>query len=201
MDEHLTIKTQPATEPVTKTEAKLALRIDASYDTEDNLLDSFITTARQTLEKWTNRTFVDTTYIYYLDYNPSNLRGRVIELPRAPLSSVTSVKYLDSNGDEQTVAETVYQADTASEPGRIYLKYNQSWPTSRDIQKQYYIEYVGGYGNAAAVATKAEWAKMIIKWLVGHYWINRESTSTLTIKDLPDGLQSMIWTHGVKVFA
>ena len=200
MDQHLTIKTQPAVEPVSKAEVKLALRIDSTYSTEDDLLDSYIATARQTLEIWTNRTFIFTTYIYYLDYNPGGRDSGVIYLPNAPLSTVTSVKYLDSAGSEQTVAGTVYQADTAATPGRIYLKYGQSWPTSRDIQKQYYIEYVSGRADAAAVAAADEWVKMIIKWMVGHFWINREATSTLTLKDLPYGLQALVWTNKVAIF-
>jgi hypothetical protein len=47
----------------------------------------------------------------------------------APLQSVTTVKYYDASGVLQTLASTVYQVDTVSQPGRIVLAPTQIWPT------------------------------------------------------------------------
>jgi hypothetical protein len=52
----------------------------------------------------------------------------LLDLPVAPVISVTSVKYLDTDGVEQTLASSVYElVNTGLEP-QIRLKINQTFP-------------------------------------------------------------------------
>ena len=44
-----------------------------------------------------------------------------IELMRAPLISVGSVKWYDDAGTATTVSSSTYHADTYAEPGRVVL--------------------------------------------------------------------------------
>src|SRR6185295_4859943 len=52
-----------------------------------------------------------------------------IEIPWPPLQSVTSIKYLDANGQEQTLPPADYTVDTISEPGLVIPA--TAWPGSK----------------------------------------------------------------------
>lgn len=119
----LTIKTEPAKEPVTTAEAKLHLRVDLSDD--DALIDTLIITARRMVESECLHALITQTWEYFIEEFPE---GEEIELPWPPLQSVTSVKYKDYDGDTNTLSTDVYFVDTDSTPGRIILKPGQSWP-------------------------------------------------------------------------
>lgn len=168
----LTQSTAPTEEPITLVEAKLHLRVSL-YD-DDNLITGLIKAARAYAETVTRRQFVNATYQYKLDAWPNG----DIRLPRPPLSSVTSITYVDVNGDVQTAGSSLYDVDTDTEPGRISLAYDQIWPTARDQNNTILITYVAGYGAASAVP---ESLKQAIKLLVGHWYENREGVITGTI--------------------
>lgn len=94
--------------------------------TEDALLNRLITTARLEIERQKNVAFIEQTWLLTLNNFP---RGK-LSLPKWPLSSVTSLKYYDSAGVEQTVATSVYGSSIrGGGPGHLFLKSNQSWPT------------------------------------------------------------------------
>lgn len=98
-----------------------------SDTTEDTLLSSFISAAREYAEDYTKHAFAPQTIDYYLQDWPST---DCIEWPFGPLTSVTSVKYKNSSGVESTLTEnTNYIVDANSFPGIIFLPYNSSWPT------------------------------------------------------------------------
>ena len=63
----------------------------------------------------------------------------------SPVQSVTSVKYLDTDGAEQTLSDTVYDVDAVQEPGLITLGYNQNWPSVRNERGSVRVVFVAGY--------------------------------------------------------
>ncbi len=138
----LTLVTAPTAEPVSLTEAKAHLRVDIS--TDDTLIEALIMAAREYCEGFQRRAYVTQTRELILDRFPST--GATIELPMAPLRSVSSIKYTDKDGVETTWAASNYIADTKSEPGRVSLGYGKSWPstTLRPINGVS-IRYVVGY--------------------------------------------------------
>jgi len=165
----------PATEPVTLTEAKAHLRVDGSAD--DTLITALIVAARQAAEQITGRALITQTWDLMLDaFEPT------IELPMPALQSVTSVKYLDSNGAEQTLASGNYKVDAVSEPGRIIPAYGLDWPATRDEINSVTVRFVAGYGAAAAVPQPIkQW--MLLK--IGELYENREGTQTGTVTAMP----------------
>lgn len=138
----LTLVTGPVLEPLTLDEAKEHLRI--TIDDMDGYINSLIGDVRQEIENMTSRAFITQTWDYFVDCFPGG--GGAIEIPRPPLQSVTSVNYVDENGATQTLSTSVYTVDTDSEPGRVYLAFNESWPTVRDIRHAITIRFVAGYG-------------------------------------------------------
>jgi uncharacterized phiE125 gp8 family phage protein len=131
----------PTEEPITVDEAKAQARI--SDTASDSLIASYIQTAREAAEDYMGRGLLTQTLKLLLDG-----WANTIPLPMAaPLASVTSVKYYDENGVQQTLATSVYDTDTVSRPGTVVLKVDQSWPSTQSLRRNGVIEiiYVVGW--------------------------------------------------------
>lgn len=166
----LKLITAPTIEPVTLAEARLHLNVTAPED--DTLIAELIRVAREQAEKELQRQLCQATWDYYLDDWP----GDEIQVPKPPLSSVTSVKYYDENGAQQTLSSTYYNVDTVSEPGRIWLAYGYTWP---NLQTQYPAAVVIRF--VAGVQTAVEVPASVRSWIllqVGALYEHREAFST-----------------------
>lgn len=180
----------PATEPVTTAEAKSHLRVD--IDDDDTLIAGMIEAARDYFEEAARRALITQTWRLNLDAWPA---GNEIELPRSPLQSVSSIVYLDEDGDSTTWSSSAYIVDADSEPGRVVLAHGQSWPSgglypANPIR----ITFVAGYGDADDVPEKFKHA---IKLLVGHWYEHREAYGDGLVREVPMALQSLIWLNRV----
>jgi uncharacterized phiE125 gp8 family phage protein len=166
----LKLKTAPLIEPVSLDEAKLHLRIDT--DDEDTLIASYITAAREYCEGFQNRTYINTVYELWLDEFPSDDE---IELPNPPLVSVTSVDVYDtSNTKTADTTLTNYYVDSYSNPGRLCLAYNCSWPsTTLREHNGICITFTAGFGTAASSTPQV--VKQSILLLIGDYYAFREA--------------------------
>ena len=165
----LTLITAPSVEPVTLAEAKAHLRRDDTAD--DTLITSLITAARQNIDGkdgWLGRALCTQTWELRLDRFHDEM---VVPLP--PLQSVTSVKYIDDDGVEQTLASTVYQVVTG-EPARLVLAYDQTWPSTREEMDAVRIRFVAGYGLAASVPAAIKAALLL---QIGTLYRDRESVN------------------------
>ena len=142
----LTLKTAPATEPLSLADAKLHLAVTTTDD--DALITDYIAAARSMLENQTRRAWITQTLVLTL---PQFATTR-IELPRPVLQSVTHVKYYPSDGGAQATLteDTHYRVDTASTFGAIELVYGQSWPATIARHDAVEIEFVAGYGAAGS---------------------------------------------------
>ena len=108
-----------------------------------------------------------------------NWPGSIIELPKRPLQSVTSVKYTDSAGDQQTVDSSLYTVDTDATPGRIILNHNETWPSNRGHFNDIEIIFVCGFGDEGSDVPDT--LKHAIKMMVSHWNENREAIIVGTI--------------------
>lgn len=164
----LTLTTAPAVEPVSTAEAKTHMRVTASD--EDTYIGTLIEAARIDSELVQHRQFITATYTLTLDRFPA---GDYIDLPRPPLQSVTSVKYYDSSGTQQTFSSSNYTVDTSAAPGRIYVDWDTGWPSDVDDRRNAVeIIYKAGYGDAATSVPNTTIQAIKIK--VAHWFENRE---------------------------
>lgn len=141
----------PTVEPVSKTEVKKHLRLATTtaeadaYTVEDDLLDRLITTARIQAEQETGRAFITQTKTFYLDKWPD---GNEIRLPYPTLQSATVTYRLEDDTGYDNTLSTV-DIDIVSEPGRVILQPNESWPSGTLYSdKPIKIEFVCGYGDS-----------------------------------------------------
>lgn len=163
----------PATEPVALGDAKLHLRVSGSD--EDDAITLAIERARTEAEDRLGRALITQTWTLYLDAFPDN--GEIC-LPRPPVQSVSSVKYVDTDGTLQTWSSSNYVVDTSGERQRLYLAYEAFWPSIRAERNAVRIEYVTGYGAASDVPAPFR-AWMLLR--IGDHYEHRETTVTGTI--------------------
>jgi len=136
----LQITAQPIAEPVTVAEVKARLRLSTSAD--DSVIASNITTAREYAESVTGWSFAGKTYRLTRDSFP--FPHEAIKLPRPPLVSVTSVKYLDSNYVWQTWDSAEYFVVEANVPALIVPKTSFIYPPPVSAPGAVRIDFVAG---------------------------------------------------------
>lgn len=190
LDGSLELSTAPTFEPVTVAGQKIHSRIDSGN--EDGLIADYIKSARRWCEAFTNRQFVTATYKYYLpEWLP------VIELPKPPVSSVTSITYVDTGGTTQTLSASIYQVDTKSIKPRIMPAYGQTWPDIRhEVFNPITITYVAGYGST--VESVPDDLRMAIMQLVSHWYEHREAVSDFTLSGSVEmTLSALLWPYRV----
>ncbi len=163
--------TAPTQEPVSVAEAKQHAKITQNQD--DATLQRFIRTARESAEDYMNRGLFTQTWQLVLDEFTDT-----IYLPRAaPLQSVTTVKYWDSTGTQQTLAATFYTVDTVSRPGRITKTSGQSWPSlhAGRLSGRIEITYVIGWSDVKFIPERI---KQGIRMYVAYMDSDREGMDT-----------------------
>lgn len=155
------VTVEPTSEPLTLNELKDRLRVTTcDFDTE---LTQLLKAGRKKVEHDTNTKLITQTVALYLDEFPS---GSTIEIRQLPVTSVTSVVYIDDDVASQTFSSALYRTDLNGKPPRIVLLENESW---EDTEPQYpsavTVTFVAGYATAAAVPVEAklaitEWCRM-----------------------------------------
>lgn len=195
MDGSLVIVTPPAVEPVTLQEAKDWCRGPTSAD--DTLITGLITAARRYIEKYISRALITQTWDYWLDYFPgSNWYGSrppcwELTVPRPPLQSISSIKYIDTTGVQQTLASSEYTVDAKREPGRIVPAYQKVWPTPRSgIPNAVQVTFLAGYGAGGSAVP--EELKDGIKVLVAKLYEKREAVADVSEKDVPAAFGNLV---------
>jgi len=129
----LKVVTPPVAEPVTLAEAKLHLRVD--HSDEDAYITALITASREWCESYLSGSICQQTKALIMSYFPYYHR-----LPGGPVQSVSSVVYMDENGDAQIVDADTYRL---TGDGYLSLEWGQSWPTGYACDVT--ITYVAGY--------------------------------------------------------
>lgn len=135
--------TLPAEPVVSLTEVKTWLKIDGTD--EDTLLTSLIASATAECEAYSGLSFITRTRTVKL----TSFYGKDVILPYGPVTTLTSVAYLDENDASQEVDSGDYTLDTAS--GLSKVRVTDSWPHTNLVLNNVTVTYVAGYADAASV--------------------------------------------------
>lgn len=144
----------PTAEPLSTAELKTHLVVEHTKDDAD--IARYGRSARAYCETFCRRQIVAATYALRLD----RFWQGSLWLPNPPLLTVSSITYVDADGDTQTVATTVYDVDTYGLMGRVYLAYNQSWSTARSHPNSVIVTYVAG----SVIPFAATYATNLLTW-------------------------------------
>ncbi|TQE98658.1 MAG: hypothetical protein FKY71_12680 [Spiribacter salinus] len=181
---------QRVTEPARVVEASVVkqhLRVDTSV--EDTLIERYIDAAVASIEgqygigvlmneqQW--KAFFDRFY-------------GIIRLPLFPVKSIDAIKYIDQDGDEQTLDASVYRVDTVSNPARITTEFNQTWPITRAREPNAVtVEFTGGFDT---VPKDLEQAVILF---ASHLFENRQPVVEGTRRELPMAVEAILSRYRV----
>ena len=134
-------KTAPTLVPVTLPQVKEHLRV--SFSEQDVLIQSYIDSAIDYIENQTGRKLMTQTWSLIC-----NTWAEVIEVINfGQLQSVSSIKYLDENEDEQTVSTNDYKVSgIGTDKGKIvfYSEGDFDYPSVFQVEP-ITIEFICGY--------------------------------------------------------
>ena len=181
----LSLVTAPTAEPVTLQEAKDHLRVDGTD--EDTLISALITAAREHVDGrdgWLGRAICTQTWDCSFDAFPAD---GLLYLPLAPVQSITSVKYIDPDGVQQTFSSSNYAlgADLDWSP-RVVLGWGKSWPSIRAVPDAVTVRIVAGYASVPKPICQA------ILLLIGHLYENREASSSVAMHEVPFSVSALL---------
>lgn len=184
----LSLVTAPTVEPITTRDIKDHLRIDTDVDLEAEELKTYVSAARAWCELFQNRAYITQTWDWALDRWPRS----PFEIPLPRLQSISSITYYDTDETSADFGSANTIVDTISEPGRVSLAWNKTYPstTLRPINGVI-IRFVAGYGDAESNVPNN--IKQAIRLLVGHMYENREGTWIKAIDEIPLGIRSFLW--------
>lgn len=118
-----TVTAAAASEPVTAAQVKQQCGIASSDTSYDDMITRMIASGRGFVEKYCAIRIVTQTVTIKCDGFADFAR-----LPVTPVQSVSSIAYIDANGDSQTLDAAVYESRIDGMQASIVLKYNQTWP-------------------------------------------------------------------------
>jgi len=184
--------TEPAYEPVTMERARQHLRLfaDDGSHPDDDLVSDYITAARVMAEQFTDRYIVQRA----LELRADRFSMRMT-LPVAPVVSIDSIEYTDTDGASQTFTD--YTVDLNAEPATIKIDN----PPDIEEGTKVVITVTAGYRSSESPASAdlvPQTIKQAILMLVGHFYENREDVvvGTITAK-VPMAFEALLWPHRI----
>lgn len=169
----------PDSLPVTLDEAKAACSVDGTD--LDTWITALIGEAVDAIEKRLSVQIMEATWTATYDGFPD-----VIRLEKVPVTAVSSITYLDTAGDEQTLSAATYQTDlgNATTPARIMPIDGVSWPdTQSGTMGTVTVTFTAGRDDADNVSPSM---KRAIKFLVAHWFRNHEPSTGIQTYTVPE---------------
>lgn len=198
MHPHYSIVTSATSEPLTLDQATDHVRIDSTDDLA--YLNSLVSVAREYIDSITGRVSVSTTFKVVAPSWHALINGydealiipqrNIYSIPvfRAPLVSVSSVKYYAPDSEDlTTVTSTDYRVIIGTEIG--YVQFKETPPTHEDRPDAVQIEFVAGYSAPCNVPPILAHAQ---KMVVAHLYENRMPAAFSSVSEIPYTLKAMI---------
>ena len=181
----LTTTVDASTTAVALSRVKSHLRI-ATGDFDRELFDVYIPAAVDYCEAHTHRKWFTSTHkltLYSFPVGP-------IHIPYGALQSITSVAYLDENGDPQVMDAADYTVDITEEPAQIIS--DEAWPTTdANVSAAVTVVFVSGYGALWTDLPPSLHAAFLL--MVEHLWSNRgPAVIGRTISSMPLSVASLL---------
>lgn len=181
----LVLTSGPAAESLSLTEAKAHLRVDAAD--EDTLIASLILAARMHVERALDMALITQSWSLYFDRWPD---AAWVEIPLAPVQSVSAVRLYAANDSATVMDPALYQADTLSKRARLARRGGLSWPGPGRPANGIEIAFTAGYGAAAASVPGS--IRQAILLLIAHWYEEREPVTFDAAEMVPLTVASLL---------
>ena len=172
----------PGTEPISVATAKAQTRIGGTD--EDALVALYIAAARDHVERYCGVRFAARTNVTLMCESFADFE----QLPEAPVASVSSITYVDTDGATQILSTAVYEVRNEGLDCSIVLKYGQSWPAIRAGSRISVVCTIGSATVPGAVT-----AALLL--MFGHLYANREAVAvaqSVAAIELPMGVTELL---------
>ncbi len=185
-----TTSVAPVAEPVSLAEARAQCSIDDEDTSYDTFLGGLIAAAREHVEAVTGLALVTQTRVLRA--------GRFADLaalPAAPVQSVSTITYLDAEGDEQTLSAGDYVSSLIGLAPSVRPVAGGQWPVALTAPDAVRVTAVCGYGDADAVPATIVRAILL---LVADWFCHREDTVAGTVShavSLPHGVAALLTNY------
>lgn len=191
----------PTAEPISLEKAMKHCRVDGFGESpahpDEGLISDLIPAARERAEEFTGLCLAPSTWEYRVDSLDDRIR-----IPMQPITSITSVEYVDTDGNVQTLSTSLYVADIHRRPPEIRRGWNVIYPTVRNEPGCVRITFEAGptdgeSPNPYPLPRPIYQAMMLI---IGHLYEHREDVVVGTIAtEIPLGAQALMRPLRVKI--
>lgn len=172
----------PAAQVISTANLRLNSRADPAETTEDGLFVGWLAAAVSMAEHYTGRSIGEQTLERALDAFPDG----PIELPQGPVTSITSISYVDPAGTTQVLSNTLYVLDDYGLKAWALAKTGTEWPATEASANSVKVRYVAGDLNPAVITA--------LNLLVANYFENREANTPIEQIPVPFGVTSLLNT-------
>ncbi|WP_418186737.1 head-tail connector protein [Aliarcobacter lanthieri] len=148
----------PIKEPLTLEDAKNFMHI--LEDDEDTLIETFISSAREYAENYTNRQFEKATYELYI-----NTFIQDMKMPKNPISSIEKIEFMDIDGNYEELEKEFYYLYGENDIFKIHFESFKPHKTHKQAVK---ITFIAGYDEVPKSILQA------LKIYVATLYENRE---------------------------
>ena len=139
----------PASEPISLSEAKQHLDIAAADTSHDPEVRRMITASRQQWEHDTQSLTVSRSVVEKLNTWPDE----TWRFYHRPVSAITSITYYDAANASQTLASSIYDLDIDNR--KIYLAVDQTYPDLESRWDAVTVTYTAGQSTVDEIAKHA----------------------------------------------
>jgi len=178
---------------VTLSEARRQCGLPEDYAYHDSHLLALINAAQSYVERHTARALISSTWDYTMERFPYG--DEPLWLPKSPLASVTSVKYYDADGTQQTWTSSEYVVFTDRQPGCIRLASDAAWPSVGTRPQPVTVRFVAGYLSASAVPADLRACLLL---LIEQWFTHRGATEERQQYAVPHAVDALLeaWRVG-----
>lgn len=188
---NITVSTAPTKQPLILSEARDHLQV--THDRDDNYISSLIRAATRIAESYTGRKLITQTLTVELDSHEAH---GVIQLPYAPVSSLTSFSTYDTDGTATAVDSTLYYL-SGTNPAFL-VPNNGGWSLYR-THKAAVLVYVVGYGSSGT--SLPDDITHALKIIVADLYHNKESvTDKLALVEVPMSAKALLGPNRVLTY-
>jgi uncharacterized phiE125 gp8 family phage protein len=174
---------------LTLAEAKAHLRVD--FTRHDDLIQSYIDAALETIETAAQRRYFAQTLEWVCDTWPAGLPFPIAGIDGAQRMAVESVTYTDINGDAQVLPPDQYWGRPIGETLKLVPRWFVWWPVLGDGAERVVIRFTVPDG------TIRKGVKQAAKLLVSHWYAHPDAVVGVENRDssaeMPLGVESLLW--------
>ena len=164
------------------TTAELKAHLRVTHADEDGLIEAY----RQAACEWVNaycNTRIKSTAV------TAKFTGfsAQMELPLGPAVSVSSIKYRNGAGTLSTFDFDKVQFDLNRQPP--LMRFKEIPDTDPHAVAAVEIVYVAGYASVPEAMAQA------VRFLVGHFYENRQAAEVATVREVPMGVKALLSSY------